>query len=204
MKFIDLTWKKFGRLTVIYRWDNDSRQQSRWICRCNCGVEKTVMWCHLKSWHTTSCWCYQKYAASKAKTIHWLRKHPLYNVWLGINKRCYNVNEKQFSDYGWRWITVCSRWKRSFKLFYTDMIEWYEKWLHIDRINNSKWYSPNNCRWVTQKDNNRNTRSNIIIQYKWESHCISEWCEILGLKYTRVLYRINNWWEVERAFKINN
>lgn len=190
--FIDITWQKFWRLTVL-----EYKNNSKWLCKCECWVEKimSVRW-----WKTKSCWCYQKESAKKLKTVHWLRYHPMYKTWISMNERCYNVNHKRFHNYGWRWILVCDRWRSSFQFFYDDMLEWYTKWLELDRKDNSKWYSPDNCRWVTSKDNNRNRRNNRIVTYRWENKCIAEWCEVLWLNYNTILTRLYRWWEIERAF----
>lgn len=115
-------------------------------------------------------------------------EHPLYSVWSWMKTRCYNKNDRSYINYWWRWITVSSEWKHDMIRFILDMEDEYfihkvnNKTTHIDRIDNNKWYSKENCRFVTAKINCRNTRKNII--YKWK--CLSEWSEILGIDRNKV------------------
>ena len=90
---------------------------------------------------------------------HGYSRHPLYSVWNGIKNRCYNKNEKQYGVWGGRGISVCDEWINNPKAF----IEWalksgYKKGLFIDRINNDMDYEPNNCRFITRANSNRNTQ----------------------------------------------
>lgn len=91
---------------------------------------------------------------------HGLRHHPLYQIWAGIKQRCYNKNSQYHHNYGGRGIAVCPEWVNAPKAF----IEWceangYKNGLDIDRVNNDLGYSPENCRFVSRKVNNRNSRS---------------------------------------------
>lgn len=90
---------------------------------------------------------------------HGLRKHPLYTRYYIIRARCYNKASKSYVEYGARGITMCDEWKEDFESFYKwAILNGYAKGLKIDRIDNSKGYSPDNCRWVTQAIQSRNTR----------------------------------------------
>lgn len=107
--------------------------------------------------------------ASEGK--HWFQLHPpikhglsrtkAYSVWNGMMNRCYNKKDNGYKNYGGRGITICDEWK-DVKVF----VKWYQqregKGLTIDRIDNNGGYSPENCRLVTQKEQARNTRKNII------------------------------------------
>lgn len=119
-----------------------------------------------------------------------------------MKKRCYNPNPKNRKVYYDRNIKLCEEWKSDFIPFYRWAIEnGYSDELTIDRIDNEDGYSPSNCRWVTQTEQQRNRRNNHIISYKGEEHCLSEWCEILHLKYSTLETRINKLhWDIERAF----
>ena len=88
-------------------------------------------------------------------------RHILSWVLNGIKTRCYNKNCRSYQDYWARWITVCDEWKNSSKAFYDDMMDWYKKWLQIDRIDNNGNYCKENCRWVTAKENCRNRRNTL-------------------------------------------
>lgn len=86
--------------------------------------------------------------------------HPLYQTWRGMLRRCRNIDDKRYSDYGGRGITVCDEWGSSFRSFREWAEDGYKPGLSIERIDNDLGYSPNNCKWVTQSEQLRNTRRN--------------------------------------------
>ena len=119
-------------------------------------------------------------------------------VYWNMKTRCYNKSSNKYHAYGARGIKVCDEWKNSFKKFK----EWalsngYGDNLTIDRINNDGNYEPSNCRWVTNKQNTNNTRKNRVITYNGETHTMSEWCEILGVKLGTLSARIYRGWSLE-------
>lgn len=137
-------------------------------------------------------------------TKHGKRKTKLYNVWNTMRDRCYNKNNKRYKDWGGRGIAVCDEWRNDFMNFYNWAYEnGYNENLTIDRIDNNKGYEPSNCRWVTRKQQARNRRSNINFTYNGETHCIVEWCELLGLKPKTVYQRIHYYnWSIEKALEL--
>jgi len=167
--FIDLTGKRFGRLIVIRRIENDKNCNSRWLCKCGCGKVRKINGNNLRSRTTKSCGCLQK---EKLKSVHRLNiKHghakrgkesKTYISWGDMVQRCTNKNHKHYRHYGGRGIAICNRWNPkkggSFKNFLRDMGE-RQKGKTIDRINNNKGYSPKNCKWSTMKEQNRNKRN---------------------------------------------
>ena len=116
-----------------------------------------------------------------------LSDHRIYSVWEGMNQRCYNKNNRQYHRYGGRGITICDEWKNDSRAF----IEWAyangyddkapQKACEIDRIDNDKGYSPENCRWVDNKTNSRNMSRCHIVEYRGEKRHWLEWCEILNI-----------------------
>ena len=84
------------------------------------------------------------------------RTHPLYRVWTGMRARCYQPNSSSYPNYGARGITVCERWD-DFNTFIADMGERPDG-CSLDRINNNEGYSPDNCRWASRIQQNRNRR----------------------------------------------
>lgn len=118
-----------------------------------------------------------------------------------MRQRCLNPNNKGYKWYGERGITICDEWLRSYDLF--------EKWafthgycddLTIDRIDNNKGYSPENCRWVTIRVQNNNLRKNKYITYKGKTQSMADWCRELNLHYSATRSRLAKGWSVEKAF----
>ena len=121
-----------------------------------------------------------------------------------MRDRCYNTNRSQYTDYGGRGIVVCQEWLDDFMNFYNWAIDnGYKDGLTIDRINNDGNYEPDNCRWVDSKTQQRNRRNNRNFTYQGETHCLKEWCEILGLRYNTVVNRIHkSHWTIEQALEL--
>lgn len=124
------------------------------------------------------------------------RQTRLYRIWSGIITRCNNKNNKH---YGAKGIEVCEEWKD-----YVEFKKWaesngYSDNLTIDRKDNDKGYFPDNCRWVTMKEQQRNRTNNHIIEYNNEFHTISEWAEIFDINVDVLIYRINNGWDISTA-----
>ena len=115
-------------------------------------------------------------------------------VWQGMKQRCYNPKNIGYKNYGGRGIYICDRWKDDFQNFYDDMHEGYERGLQIDRINNDGPYSPENCRWVTQAENNRNKRESSyhFITTSLGRRIISEQSEISGVSVETIRRRLKD------------
>jgi len=133
-------------------------------------------------------------------------KDRFYRIWDAMKARSTNFNSQSADNYLKRGISICNEWL-NFANFKKDMYESYqdhirdygEKNTTIDRKNNDCGYSANNCRWATRKEQSRNLRTNRIIEFKGELHCLSEWGEITGINKKILSYRINSGWSIERA-----
>lgn len=128
----------------------------------------------------------------------------LYKAWHHMISRCLNGKDKCFKHYGGRGIKVCEEWKTSFDNFK----EWalsngYDETLTLDRIDVNENYEPTNCRWTDWKSQQRNKRNNHLVEYKGEIKCLCEWCEELGLDYTRTKQRLYRGMTAEKAFYPN-
>ena len=202
-KLINLIYKKFGRLIVIERMNNDKQGRSRWLCQCNCKNKNKVIIqsSNLKNEHTQSCGCLQKEKLIKRSTKHGHTKNgkitKIYNIWKQMIQRCTNSNYKQYYLYGGRVITVCRRWLK-FENFYKDIPGWKSD-LQIDRINNNGDYCKNNCRWVTKSQQQRNTRSNRLEIYSGKTQLLIVWAEEYGINYHTLYNRIKRGWLIEKA-----
>ena len=203
MKKLNLTGQKFGRLTVLNELHNYHKKGVYWLCKCECGNLTEVKGTCLTHGHTKSCGCLNRDITRNRNTIHGAHGSRLYTIWQAMKDRCYNVNFKRYKDYGGRGVAVCDEWKNDFKAFH----DWaknngYADNLSIDRIDVNGNYEPNNCRFITLKQQNRNRRSNINVNINGVTKCLTEWCETLGVKYPTALYRIHHNWSVERALEL--
>lgn len=192
----DLTGQKFGKLTIIEYAYTDNYRRAIWKCQCECGNIVEVRGDMLRNGNTKSCGC--------LCTTHHKSNTRLYHIWQQAKDRCYNKNNKDYQDYGGRGIDVCQEWKDDFTAFYNWAMEnGYKENLTIDRIDFNGNYGPSNCRWLTNLEQQRNKRNNIKFTYKGETHCLTEWCNILGLKYGRVRNRVRRLnWPIERALEL--
>jgi hypothetical protein len=192
----DYTGMRFGRLLVLGKDLSPrtaKRKRVKWMCLCDCGNMTSVESNNLLSGNTVSCGCHRKTWAIS----HGLTGTPIYGVWDNMMQRCYNVNDGGYRDYGGRGIIVCERW-HTFTNFAEDMGPRPEG-LEIDRIDNGRGYSPENCRWVTRKENCRNTRGNRFLTFNGETKCVAQWTEELGYNKGTIRGRLNRNWSVERA-----
>lgn len=207
-KMIDLTGQRFGRLTVIERAKNyvspNGRQAARWICLCDCGNKTTVVGGDLRTGRTRSCGCFEQESRYFSRNlVHGGFGTKLYNVWCGMKKRCYNSKNKFFKDYGGRGITVCDEWRDDFAKFRDwAMANGYREGLSIDRIDNDKGYSPDNCRWTTREEQGNNKRSNRTFLVNGEKRTLAQLCREYQKNRSTVEDRLNRGWTIEEALDL--
>lgn len=137
-----------------------------WEYRCACGNIKNIRLASVKHGHTRSCGCLQRLVA-KQQATHCLSRHPIYDVWKAAKQRCFNPNNPRYKVYGKRGITMCKRWL-TFANFYSDMGSTWVKGLMLERVNNNKGYSPENCKWATRAEQRKNQRNHGPKGWTWE------------------------------------
>lgn len=195
--FKDIIGQKFGRLTVI-KLDHIKttyRKFYYYLCKCECGNEYVVIKGALLNGSTRSCGCYNNEVRAekcRQRAKHNLTDTRLHAIWEKMKGRCFCKTQPDYKIYGGRGITVCEEWKNDFMNFYSWAISnGYQDNLSIDRIDVNGNYEPNNCRWVSQKQQQRNRRNNRLITYNGETHCLFEWAEIYGINPKILSQRLN-------------
>lgn len=197
-KVIDLTGKRFERLVVLGRAELN-RKRIHWRCLCDCGKEVIISGSNLVTGNSKSCGCWHD-EVSKKRIIELSFKHGehktrLYHIWRGMKYRCKSTESIKRKTYKDRGITVCEEWSD-----YNVFREWalsngYADNLTIDRIDNGKGYSPDNCRWATAKEQSDNRRNTI----RYYGKTISELESITGIPGYIIRQRVNAGWDIEKA-----
>jgi len=198
-KIIDLSGKRFGRLTVIGQAEvRDKHGRVLWNLLCDCGKEVCYETGRFKYGNTNSCGCYRQEKVGNEHRKHGLSKTPIYQCWVAMKKRCQNPKSSDYYLYGERGIKVCERWS-IFENFYADMGDKPEG-MTIDRIDCNADYTPENCRWASITEQARNKRNTIKVTFNGVTKSLRDFCDELSLNCGTVMTRLTQQkWTVERA-----
>lgn len=195
-KVKNIAGNKFGMLTVIEK-SKSINGKAYWLCKCDCGNETIVSGSNLRTGAVKSCGC----LIYKKKDTHHLSHTRLFRIWWGIKNRCDNPKSEAYKYYGKKGIHICDEWANDFVSFYNwAMLNGYDDGLSIDRIDNSKGYSPDNCRFTTKKVQANNRSYCKFYEYNGKTQTLTQWCEELNLNYKLVhgrIYRCG--WSFEKA-----
>lgn len=188
---LKLFGQRYGRLTVLEPTDMRSGNSVKWKCKCDCGNICYVSVDQLQKGETVSCGCYHLDRVTK---YHSEIEHQLADRWHRIQQRCYNPRDKNYPKWGGRGIKMCDEWLHNKRTF----IDWgirtgFRYGLEIDRIDGTKGYSPDNCRWVNDKDQAINRKNVIPITVNGITKTCIEWDRRFGkLEGYTWAYRNNN------------
>ena len=165
---VDLTGEQIGHIKVLEKLEKryvcpSGKKVVRYRCMCEaCGKENTMLFSTLRAKikGKKSCGCI------KPTKTHGKTKHPLYNTWLGMRKRCSNPNHKSYRDYGAKGIKVCPEWD-DFEVFLKDMGP-RPKGYSLDRINPYGDYEASNCKWSSTMEQSINKKSHQDLRQEIE------------------------------------
>lgn len=190
--------QKFGRLTVIGFKQTKSGKYNAfgWECKCDCG--NTIFIArprNVKCGQTRSCGCIKreidKVRLGESRRTHGKSKTRLYGIWSKMKERCDNENTPAYHNYGGRGVKVCEEWHDNFQAFYDwAIVNGYDDTLTIERKDNNKGYSPDNCCWITREEQARNKRNIQYVLIDGEKLPLKTACEKLGLPYKAVHLRV--------------
>lgn len=199
----DITGKRSGRVVAVrfdkYHQFPCGKRQARWIVKCDCGESFSCLARSLNG-HTRSCGCLESETTAKRNTTHSMSDTPEYRTWANVCERTECKGASSYAYYGGRGIKMCARWRESFEAFYADMGPRPSPKHSLDRIDVNGDYAPENCRWVTHKEQMRNMRRNRMITFRGETKCVAAFAEQYGLTLTRATARLHRGWSVERTF----
>ena len=181
----DLSGKRFGRLEVIKysstKASPDGTKRAFWVCKCACGNIIETSTSQLTRGKTVSCGCYN----NEKRCTHKMTHTRLYGIWKSIRCRCglygdSGCSPSTIKNYVQRGITIDDKnWLRFEPFMEWSLSHGYNDGLEIDRVDNSKGYSPENCRWVSHKQNQNNRRNTLRLP---NGQPLTEFCEIHGIK----------------------
>ena len=194
--------RKNNFLKVIGITRLETNNHRAFLCECDCGNKKIIEPAFWGQGIVKSCGCKRLELLSEQSKEHGLSGTRLYNIWRGMNDRCFNKDNKNYHNYGGRGITICDSWLGIDGLF--SFVEWekengYQDNLTIDRINVNGNYEPDNCRWATYKEQNNNKRPSSEwkkregkFEYNGKLYQMQELCEMFNTSDPAIRYRMNN------------
>lgn len=202
---LQLVGKKFGMLKVISKLPS-FEGRTRWKLKCDCGKLHSSEGRYLTFGKLKSCGC-----AEPKLTSHRLSLTPEYNSWRAMICRCFSKAHGAFYRYGGAGIKPC-KWLLASPINLITLLGNRPYGYTLERIKNKKGYTCGQCedcrknrwglnvKWATRKEQMRNTKLNVILKFRGESLCVSEWAERTGLTYASISQRIRNLgWSVKKA-----
>lgn len=198
---VDYTGMRFGRWTVLGSAPNHITKGgypvSMWDCICDCGTRRDVRGNDLRLGKSVSCGCFIVDNPTSRK--HGASNTHLYKVYYGLKARCENKNNKNYHHYGGRGIKICAEWSNYEAFEAWALSHGYKEGLTIDRIDVNGDYCPENCRWITQREQTRNKRETVYLTAFGETMPLVEWAERYNINYATLSRRIKRGMKAEDA-----
>ena len=177
---IDITGKKFGNLIAIKKITS-----THWLFKCSCGMEEIKPKDAVMRGISKRCRKCGRAVTGLKNSTHRMSETRLYECWRDMRNRCYLKTQKNYKNYGGRGIKVCDEWKNDFMSFCDwSLKNGYSDNLTLDRIDVNGNYCPENCRWITRKEQSRNTRRNVFITLNGKTQILSDW-----IKFARISFQ---------------
>lgn|SRR5690606_9401646 len=195
----DLRGQRFGFLTAM-EYLGPHKRGALWRLRCDCGAttdRPTGDFTRMRNKAPGCPDCRQK---GRPKD-HGLSRHPIYAVHRSMLDRCSNPRHAAWRNYGGRGITVCEAW-RDFSVFAADMLPTYRPGLSLERRDNDRGYSPDNCYWAMPLEQHNNTRANTYVQTPKGRFTLAQASRAYGVPYNRLLTRLAAGWSLDRALGV--
>ena len=193
----NLIGDRYGLLTVIDYWCRDGIAHQLWLCRCDCGAETLARGNNMRTGNTISCGC--KHTGGRKTERHGYHSSRTYTTWEKLKARCQPGYFKSHLYYD-KGITVCDRWADSFQAFLEDMGE-RPKGTTLDRIDGTKGYSKDNCRWVSILVQNRNTATTAMVDFKGKRIPRNDVADMFGINAKTLQGRLLRGMTIEEAVK---
>lgn len=197
--FKDLEGQIFGRLTVL-GFLGIKGTNSMWLCKCECGNISHKVGTTILRGLIVSCGCFQREQSSKRLRTHGMTNTPEFETWHSMLSRCRLPSVPNFHRYGGRGITVCERWQDSFENFYADMGDRPTSKHSIERRDNDGDYTPENCYWGTEEEQQNNKSGTKRVVYQGESLSIAQWSRKLGINRHTLYNRLKSDWPLNKLF----
>lgn len=159
---------RYGKLVVVSKFD-----ETKVICRCDCGSQLTLYSKKIRSGEIKSCGCGR---TGRPKHPHGKVGSRVYRIWRQMKQRCNNPKAQDYKNYGGRGIRVCYEWETSFENFYADMGDPPDD-TTLDRIDTNSDYSMENCKWATWKEQHNNRRDNHLLTAFGRTQSLTAWSE---------------------------